>query len=78
VREAIHTVFLFHAIRAGMTMGIVNAGMIGVYDDLDPELKERVEDVVPSKARRRCQRFRLWRAHWPRHTDCRLAGGRVP
>jgi 5-methyltetrahydrofolate--homocysteine methyltransferase len=46
VREAIHTVFLYHAIQAGMDMGIVNAGMIGVYDDLDPELKERVEDVV--------------------------------
>ncbi len=45
-REAIHTVFLYHAIRAGMTMGIVNAGMIGVYDDLDPGLRERVEDVV--------------------------------
>ena len=45
-REAIHTVFLYHAIKAGMTMGIVNAGMIGVYDDLDPELRERVEDVV--------------------------------
>ena len=46
VREAIHTVFLFHAIQAGMDMGIVNAGMMGVYDDLDPELRERVEDVV--------------------------------
>jgi len=46
VREAIHTVFLYHAIRAGMDMGIVNAGMIGVYDDLDPELRERAEDVV--------------------------------
>ena len=46
VREAIHTVFLYHAIKAGMDMGIVNAGMIGVYDDLEPELKERVEDVV--------------------------------
>ena len=45
-REAIHTVFLYHAIQAGMTMGIVNAGMMGVYDDLDPELKECVEDVV--------------------------------
>jgi len=45
-REAIHTVFLYHAIRAGMTMGIVNAGMIGVYDDLDPQLRECVEDVV--------------------------------
>ncbi|WP_395140086.1 methionine synthase [Schlegelella aquatica] len=46
VREAIHTVFLYHAIQAGLDMGIVNAGMIGVYDDLDPELRERVEDVV--------------------------------
>ncbi len=45
-REAIHTVFLYHAIKAGMTMGIVNAGMVGVYDDLEPELRERVEDVV--------------------------------
>jgi len=46
VREAIHTVFLYHAIKAGMDMGIVNAGMVGVYDDLDPALRERVEDVV--------------------------------
>ena len=46
VREAIHTVFLYHAIRAGLDMGIVNAGMVGVYDDLDPVLRERVEDVV--------------------------------
>ena len=45
-REAIHTVFLYHAIQAGMTMGIVNAGMMGVYDDLAPELREHVEDVV--------------------------------
>lgn len=45
-REAIHTVFLYHTIKAGMTMGIVNAGMMGVYDDLPAELKERVEDVV--------------------------------
>jgi 5-methyltetrahydrofolate--homocysteine methyltransferase len=46
VREAIHTVFLYHAIQAGMDMGIVNAGMMGVYDDLEPTLRERVEDVV--------------------------------
>ncbi len=46
VREAIHTVFLYHAIKAGMDMGIVNAGMVGVYDELDAELRERVEDVV--------------------------------
>ncbi|MDR2128684.1 MAG: methionine synthase [Burkholderiaceae bacterium] len=46
VREAIHTVFLYHAIGAGMDMGIVNAGMVGVYDELEPDLRERVEDVV--------------------------------
>ena len=46
VREAIHTVFLYHAIQAGMDMGIVNAGMVGVYDELEPVLRERVEDVV--------------------------------
>ena len=45
-REAIHTVFLYHAIQAGMTMGIVNAGMMGLYSELTPELRERVEDVV--------------------------------
>ncbi|MCC7327099.1 MAG: methionine synthase [Burkholderiales bacterium] len=49
VREAIHTVFLYHAIRAGLTMGIVNAGQLGVYDELDPELRERVEDVVRNR-----------------------------
>jgi 5-methyltetrahydrofolate--homocysteine methyltransferase len=46
VREAIHTVFLYHAIQAGMDMGIVNAGQLGVYDDIPAELRERVEDVV--------------------------------
>jgi 5-methyltetrahydrofolate--homocysteine methyltransferase len=46
VREAIHTVFLYHAIRAGMDMGIVNAGQVGVYDELDPALRDAVEDVV--------------------------------
>ncbi|NMM37636.1 MAG: methionine synthase [Glaciimonas sp.] len=45
-REAIHTVFLYHAIQAGMTMGIVNAGMVGVYDNIPAELRERAEDVV--------------------------------
>ncbi len=45
-REAIHTVFLYYAIKAGMTMGIVNAGMMGVYDDLPKALKDIVEDVV--------------------------------
>ncbi|WP_090205549.1 methionine synthase [Ectothiorhodospira magna] len=46
VREAIHAVFLYHAIRAGMDMGIVNAGQLVVYDEIEPDLRERVEDVV--------------------------------
>ena len=46
VRQAIHAVFLYHAIRAGMDMGIVNAGALPIVDDLDPELREGVEDVV--------------------------------
>ncbi|AHF89686.1 5-methyltetrahydrofolate--homocysteine methyltransferase [Opitutaceae bacterium TAV5] len=46
VREAIHTVFLYHAIRAGLDMAIVNAGMLGNYDDLDPDLRRHVEDVI--------------------------------
>ena len=46
VREAIHSVFLYHAIRAGLDMGIVNAGQLAIYDDLPEPLKERVEDVI--------------------------------
>ena len=46
VREAMHTAFLYHAIRAGLTMGIVNAGQLGVYEELDGELRTRVEDVI--------------------------------
>jgi 5-methyltetrahydrofolate--homocysteine methyltransferase len=51
VREAIHTVFLYHAVKAGLTMGIVNAGQLGVYDDLDAALREKVEDVVLNRQR---------------------------
>ncbi len=46
VREAIHAVFLYHAIKAGLTMGIVNAGALVVYDQVDPELRDRIEDVI--------------------------------
>ncbi|GAA5178290.1 methionine synthase [Modicisalibacter zincidurans] len=49
VREAIHSVFLYHAIKAGLTMGIVNAGQLAVYDDLPAELREAVEDVVQNR-----------------------------
>ncbi len=46
VREAIHTVFLYHAIQAGMDMGIVNAGQLGVYEQIEPKMRSLVEDVV--------------------------------
>ncbi len=46
VREAMHTVFLYHAIKAGMDMGIVNAGQLGIYQEINPELRDAVEDVI--------------------------------
>jgi 5-methyltetrahydrofolate--homocysteine methyltransferase len=46
VREAMHAVFLYHAVRAGLDMGIVNAGQLGIYEEISPELRERVEDVI--------------------------------
>jgi 5-methyltetrahydrofolate--homocysteine methyltransferase len=57
VRQAIHVVFLYHAIRAGMDMGIVNAGALPLYDDLDPDLRERVEDVVLNRRRDATERL---------------------
>src|SRR5262249_15113331 len=57
VRQAMHSVFLYHAIKAGMDMGIVNAGQIAVYDDLDPELREACEDVVLNRRPEAAERF---------------------
>ncbi len=57
VREAMHSVFLFHAIKAGMDMGIVNAGQLGSYDDLDPELRELCEDVVLNRRKDSTERL---------------------
>ncbi|MCI1709580.1 MAG: methionine synthase [Chiayiivirga sp.] len=57
VRQAIHVVFLYHAIAAGMDMGIVNAGALPLYDDLDAELRERVEDVVLNRRRDATERL---------------------
>jgi len=57
VREAMHSVFLYHAIAAGMDIGIVNAGQIAVYDDLDPELREACEDVVLNRRAEAAERL---------------------
>jgi 5-methyltetrahydrofolate--homocysteine methyltransferase len=57
VREAMHSVFLYHAIKAGMDMGIVNAGQMAVYDDLDAELREACEDVVLNRRQDAAERL---------------------
>ncbi|WP_045727686.1 methionine synthase [Xanthomonas sp. GPE 39] len=57
VRQAIHSVFLYHAISAGMDMGIVNAGGMPIYDELDAELRERVEDVILNRRRDATERL---------------------
>ena len=57
VRQAIHAVFLYHAIGAGMDMGIVNAGALPIVDDLDPELRERVEDIVLNRRKDATERL---------------------
>jgi 5-methyltetrahydrofolate--homocysteine methyltransferase len=57
VREAMHSVFLYHAIRSGMTMGIVNAGQLAIYEQIEPELRERVEDVILARRRDATERL---------------------
>ncbi len=77
VREAMHSVFLYHAIKAGMDMGIVNAGQIAVYDDLDPELREACEDVVldrrPDAAERLLALAERYRGHGMEKKEADLA-----
>src|ERR1700686_1538600 len=77
VREAMHTVFLYHAIKAGMDMGIVNAGQIAVYDDLDPELREACEDVVlnrrPDGSERLLALAERYRGHGKERKEADLA-----
>src|SRR6476619_3914879 len=72
VREAIHSVFLYHAIAAGLDMGIVNAGQLAVYDDIDPELRELVEDVVLNRRPDATERLLDWAAS---HSAEERAGG---
>ncbi|MBX7242278.1 MAG: methionine synthase [Bacteroidia bacterium] len=60
VREAMHSVFLYHAIKAGMDMGIVNAGIIPVYDEIEPQLRERIEDVLFNRRSDATERLVEW------------------
>ncbi|MBK5961209.1 methionine synthase [Rhodoplanes elegans] len=64
VREAMHSVFLYHAIQAGMDMGIVNAGQMAVYDDLDPELREACEDVILARRKDAGERLLAVAERW--------------
>jgi len=77
VREAMHSVFLYHAIKAGMDMGIVNAGQMAVYDDLDTELREACEDVVlnrrPDAAERLLALAERFRGHGVEKKEADLA-----
>ena len=77
VREAMHSVFLYHAIKAGMDMGIVNAGQIAVYDDLEPELRDACEDVVlnrrPDAAERLLALAERYRGHGREKKEADLA-----
>jgi 5-methyltetrahydrofolate--homocysteine methyltransferase len=77
VREAMHSVFLYHAIKAGMDMGIVNAGQIAVYDDLDPELRDACEDVVLDRRRDASERLlalaQRYRGHGKERKEADLA-----
>jgi 5-methyltetrahydrofolate--homocysteine methyltransferase len=82
VREAMHSVFLYHAIRAGMDLGIVNAGQMAVYDDLDPELREACEDVVlnrrPDGAERLLALAERYRGHGRERKEADLAWRQWP
>ncbi len=60
VREALHTVFLYHAIQAGLDMGIVNAGMLQVYDEIDPKLRELCEDLIWNRSSDATDKLLLW------------------
>jgi 5-methyltetrahydrofolate--homocysteine methyltransferase len=82
VREAMHAVFLYHAIKAGMDMGIVNAGQLAVYDDLDPELREACEDVVlnrrPDAAERLLALAERHRGHGKEKKEADLSWREMP
>src|SRR5437667_2567493 len=77
VREAMHSVFLYHAIGAGMDMGIVNAGQIAVYDDLEPELRAACEDVVLNRSADAAERLLVlaqrYRGHGKERKEADLA-----
>src|SRR5262252_3122428 len=82
VREAMHSVFLYHAIKVGMDMGIVNAGQMAVYDDLDPELRSACEDVVLNRGAEAAERLfalaQRFRGHGTEKKEADLAWREQP
>lgn len=60
IREAMHCVFLYHAIQKGLDMGIVNAGLLGIYDDLELELREKIENLIFNKSNQATEELLLW------------------
>ena len=82
VREAMHSVFLYHAIKAGMNMGIVNAGQLAIYDEIPPELREPVEDVIlnrrPDATERLLEVAERYRGEGGRKTEADLAWREAP
>ncbi len=77
VREAMHTVFLYHAIQAGMDMAIVNAGMLGTYDEIEPTLRQRCEDVLLNKDPDATERLITLAEEIKEQTAAAKAGGAV-
>jgi 5-methyltetrahydrofolate--homocysteine methyltransferase len=82
VREAMHSVFLFHAIRAGMDMGIVNAGQLAIYDEIPPDLRDPVEDVILNRRKDGTERLlevaERYRGGEARKTEADLAWRSMP
>jgi 5-methyltetrahydrofolate--homocysteine methyltransferase len=77
VREAMHTVFLYHAIRSGLDMAIVNAGMLGVYEEIPPELRERIEDVILNRRPDATERLIVLAEGLKAEAEAAKAGGAV-
>ena len=78
VREAMHSVFLYHALRAGLDMAIVNAGMLAVYEDIEPELRELVEDLLLNRRPDATERLLAWAEARKARTDATPPGAAAP
>lgn len=78
VREAMHTAFLYHAIQAGLDMGIVNAGQLGVYAEIEPELLARIEDVLFNRSPEATERLIQYAEEWKLKSSGKSSGTTAP